>query len=198
LAIAAVICGIAAAALTFALSRPTASAGGAAVPVVEATAALRRGEAITPEAASAGLVVREVPGKWAPIDALADVEDAVGARPVVDLAPGMTVTRSLVPTGGPRGEGFRLRAGERAVTVDVTVSPRSHQLVQSDRVDLLASGLGGDDRTIVQVAGAEVLAVEDGAAPPRVNATLRLAASQASGVVRADVFARELRAVLLP
>jgi hypothetical protein len=100
--------------------------------------------------------------------------------------------------GGQTESRFKLRPAERALTVDVVVSPTGQTHAAGNRIDLYASGFGGDQRTETLIAGAEVLAVAEGPQADRARATVRLASTQVAAVVRADVFAHELRAVLRP
>lgn len=148
------------------------------------------------DAIAASTALRSVPAAYAPSDAIGDPADAAGSL-VTALPAGAYLTRSAL-SGAQAGGGFRLRPGERAVTVDAVVSPAGRELAPGARVDIYASGFGGDERTVEVVAAAELLAVEDGSAAGRVRATLRLASAQVPAVVRADVFARELRAVARP
>lgn len=197
IAIAALACGVAAAWLTWGLAKPGGAAAGPLVSVPVVVEALSRGEAITVDQAAALESVR-VPRSLAPADVLVDAADAVDARPLIDLPPGAWLTGTVIAGGDQEATtGYRLREGERAITVDATVAPRDRQLAVGDRIDLLASGYGGDDRTRLEIAGAEVLETSGGDGG-RTLATLRIAATQAPRVVRADVFAKDLRAVVVP
>jgi Flp pilus assembly protein CpaB len=166
-------------------------------PVLVASQPLKRGAVVSAEDV-AGFSSRNVPARYAPADAIESAEDAVGQRVQADISAGSYVTSSLLAGGSDAGDDFALRRGERAVTVEVLVSPAGRELAPGDSVDLYASGFGGDQRTERMIAGAEVLAVEDDQAGARPQATLRLASAQVAPVVRADVFAHELRAVLRP
>jgi hypothetical protein len=139
-----------------------------------------------------------VPARFAPPDVLSDPGDAFGERLQVAIPTGGFVTRSALSGGSESGGRFKLRADERALTIEVVVSPIGETLAAGNRLDLYASGYGGDQRTSALIAGAEVLDVADGPAPERQRPTLRLASAQVAAVVRADVFAHELRAVLRP
>lgn len=161
--------------------------------VLVAAAPLERG---TELGADAQFAVRRVPERFAPPDALSDLADAIGERLQVSLPAGAFVTRSMLSGGEGAASGLKLRSGERALTVDVVVAPTGESLVAGDRVDLYASGFGGNQQTEALIAGAEVLAVTEGAQADRARPTIRLATAQVAAVVRADVFAQELRAVL--
>ena len=143
-------------------------------------------------------MAKRVRGRFAPPDALSDPTEAIGERLQAPVPAGGFVTRSLLSGADSAPERFKLRPSERAITVDAVISPTGEQLRTGDRVDLYASGFGGDQRTVALISGAEVLAAEDSAAAGRARATLRLARDQVAGVVRADVFAHELRAVVIP
>ncbi len=192
----AIVCGLVAAGLTWSLAQPRGAAAGPKVAVLVVTEPLRSGTPLTADQA-AGLELRSVPREYAPADALGDTADAVGARPIVDLQPGAWLTSSAIAGSGGRGRGFKLRAAERALTVEVTVSPSGQQLSPGDRVDLVASGLRGGDATESVLTAAEVLAA-DAVDERRTRATVRVAVGQVPAVVRADVYAKELRAVALP
>jgi hypothetical protein len=63
---------------------------------------------------------------------------------------------------------------------------------------LLSSGVGGANQTSLLLSGAEVLAIDAAARGDQARITLRTTAEQAIALIRADVFARELRAVMWP
>lgn len=192
----AVACGLAAAGLTWSLAQPRGAAAGPKVAVLAVTEPLRRGAAITADQA-ATLAVHSVPRDFAPADAVGDAAEAVGARPLADLRPGAWLTASMLAGADGSRSGFRLRTGERALTLEVSVSPQGRGLVPGDRVDLVASGIGGGDGAAVALTAAEVLAVDDGD-DRRARVTIRARAQQVPALVRADVYAKELRAVVLP
>lgn len=196
-AIAAAVCAIAAAWLTFGYAGRAEKRDGPSVSVLVAPGGLEAGAAID-EAAAAALTTREVPARFAPPDAIGDPVDAVGAHVLAPVAAGGFVTRSVLSGGADGQSGYKLRASERALTVEVIVSPQGSTLAAGDRVDLFASGFGGDQRTTELITGAEVLSAEDSAQSSRTRATVRLADSQVAAVIRADVFAHELRAVARP
>lgn len=195
-ALAALACALVAAWLTFSYAGRADSRDGPRVAALVATEGLKAGTVITAQSASA-IEVRDVPARFAPPDALASPEDAIGARTLAAVAPGGYVVRSLLAGGADDAPAYRLRAGERALTVEVAVSPAGEVLAAGDRVDLYASGFGGDQHTDELISGAEVVAAEE-AEGARTRATLRLAAGQVAAVIRADVFAHELRAVVRP
>lgn len=197
LALAAAACALLAGWLTFNYAAKADRRDGPRVTVLVAARELKAGSAVD-EAVAGALESRSVPARFAPPDALTDPADAIGARVVGDLAAGSYVTRSALAGGSADAPAFRLRTGERAVTVDVTVSPAGSLLAAGDRVDLFASGFGGDEHTTELLDGAEVLQADESGDSGRSRATLRLAAAQVAPVIRADVFAHELRAVARP
>lgn len=163
--------------------------------VLVAAAPFERG---TELGADAQLALRSVPERFAPPDVLGDPADAIGERLQTAIPAGAFVTRSILSGADEPAGRFKLRRSERAISVDAVVSPIGEMISAGDRVDLLASGFGGDQSTVALIAGAEVLDVVEGSAAGRARPTLRLANDQVAAVVRADVFAHELRAVLNP
>lgn len=191
---AAVVCALAAAALTFAAASGNGQNTARTVPVLVVSSPLAAG-ALIDERAAGSIVERRYPADLAPPDALAEISDAVGMRARIDLPAGSLVTSSAM-LGSSEGEGaLALRRGERAVTVDVIAPPGGSRIETGQQVDLFASGVGGSQKTELVIAGAQVLAVDDSGAGSRPKITLRLLSRQVAGVIRADVFARELRAV---
>lgn len=163
--------------------------------VLVAAAPFERGAQL---GADAQLALRAVPERFAPPDALSDPSEVVGERLLTAIPAGAFVTRSILSGAAESADRFKLRRSERAVSVEAVVSPVGETLSAGDRVDLVASGFGGDQSTISLISGAEVLDVAEGSTAGRTRPTLRLASDQVSGVVRADVFAHELRAVVRP
>lgn len=191
LGLAAAACGLIAAWLVFAYTGRSGGGAGPVRPVLVASVPLQRGEPI-----AASIERRSVPERFAPPDAAAESDlDRAGAV-IADLPAGTVVTRSLLKPAGAVA-GTRLRRGERALTIDAAVSPSAAELTAGDRVDIYASGFGGDQTSTLLIAAAEVL--ESGeAAAGRASLTLRLASAQVAAAIRADVFAHDLRAVALP
>lgn len=192
----AVVCAAAAALLTFRAGAPADVAEGPMVDVVVAGAPLAAGRALDDDDVAA-LTIRPTPRSYAPPDALGDPLDALGARPRADLPAGTPLTGSqlIVAGGEPQSQ---LRSGERAVSLEVVVSPQSAALTSGSRVDLVASGFGGDQQTAEVIRGAEVLEADDAGEGAKRRITVRLGRAQVAPVVRADVFAQELRAVRWP
>jgi Flp pilus assembly protein CpaB len=192
LAIVAAACGLLAAWLMFAYMGGADRGDGPSRAVLVAVAPVRSGEAVDDAAAA-----REfMPDRFAPPDAAGEDDIAAAPRALADIPAGEVLTRSMLAS--PRAvAGSRLRRGERALTVDAVVSPAEAELAPGDRVDLYASGFGGDQRSELAISGAEVLQAGEAGSAHR-TLTVRLASAQVAPVIRADVFAHELRAVVLP
>lgn len=194
-AIAAAACALLAGWLTFSYTSRAEQHAGPMREVLVASTSMERGARV---GADVQFTVLSVPTRFAPPDALVEPADAIGERLQVALPAGAFVTRSALSGGDQPAGRFKLRPTERAVTVDVVVSPYGESLSAGDHIDLYASGYGGDQSTEALIAGAEVLDVAEGPAPDRQRPTVRLMGEQVAAVVRADVFAHELRAVLRP
>jgi pilus assembly protein CpaB len=185
--------------------RSMAAQVGPAVPVLVAVRDLGAGARVSPGA----LAVRRVPARFVPPDALASPAGVVGLRPAAPVAAGGYLTAGLFERSndGHRGGGDVGR-GERAVTVSVSGTAG---LVVGARVDVLVStesGAGGG-RTLMALAGVELLRLEgaasapapadgSGAAGPTALATLRVTLRQAVYLTAADNFAREVRLLARP
>jgi pilus assembly protein CpaB len=181
--------------------RSMAAQVGPAVPVLVAVRDLGAGARVSPGV----LAVRRVPARFVPPDALASSAGVVGLRPAARVAAGGYLTAGLFERSndGHRGGGDVGR-GERAVTVSVSGAAG---LVVGARVDVLVStesGAGGG-RTLMALAGVELLRLEAGsagAAPaeagPPALATLRVSVRQAVYLTAADNFAREVRLLARP
>lgn len=195
LAAAAALCALLAGWMTFSYAGRADRAAGQDRTVVATARPLTAGEHIDDREVAALKLVR-LPQSSAPPDAIADPAELAGRAAIVDLPAGSLLTSAVLAKQGSPGGAERLRAGERALTVEVVVSPLGTQLAPGARVDLFASGFGGGQGTAEVLSGAEVLASEADPSGTRSRATLRLAAGQVAAVVRADVFARELRAVV--
>jgi pilus assembly protein CpaB len=185
--------------------RSVAAQVGPAVPVLVAVRDLPAGVRVSARA----VVVRRVPARYVPHDALASGTRAAGARLAVPVGAGGYLTASLFEgsTREHRGGGGVGR-GWRAVVVEVSGAAG---VAAGSRVDVLVStesGAGGG-RTLVALAGAELLRIEPGvpdAAPPdgtatggpTALATLRVTLRQAVYLTAADNFAREIRLLTRP
>lgn len=167
-------------------------AAGPNVQVLVSTTALEPGALVEDPSV---FEVRSQPARYSPADALAVPDEALGRRLATRLAAGAYVTESMFAEAD--GGGLRLRRGERALTVDARIAPNEAEATAGMRVDLIASGIGGSTESEMLVTGAELLAISE-AGDGKNMLTLRLSAGQTLRVARADVFARELRAVIVP
>jgi pilus assembly protein CpaB len=178
---------------------------GPAVPVLVATRDLAAGARVSARA----LTLRRVPARFVPADALASATGVAGLRPAAPIAAGGYVTAGLFEgANDEHREGGGVGRGERAVTVEVS---GAGGLVAGARVDVLVStesGAGGG-RTLMALAGAELLRLEAGGAAlapdegtaargPTALATLRVTLRQAVYLTAADNFAREIRLLARP
>jgi len=157
------------------------------------------------------VLVKRVPARFVPPNALASGAGVVGARTAVPVAAGAYLNAGLFAgAGGGRGENA-IGRGDRAVTVEVAGESAAAELTLGGRVDVLVStdnAAGG--RTQMALAGAELLRMSEAAtagypepdaaaassARPTALATLRVTLRQAIYLTAADNFAREIR--LLP
>ena len=127
-----------------------AAAPGPSTPVVVAAVDLARGSTLT----TADVAISELPQAYAPVAALASVDQAVGRVLASDVLAGepLTATR-LAPPGGPVAalvpEGFR--------ALPVTVALPRGAVVPGDRVDLLATYASGRPYTETVLPAVEVL-----------------------------------------
>jgi pilus assembly protein CpaB len=185
--------------------RSVAAQVGPAVPVLVAVRDLPAGVRVSARA----VVVRRVPAQYVPRDALASGTRVAGARLAVPVGAGGYLTAGLFEgsTGEQRGGGG-IGRGWRAVVVEVSAAAG---LAAGSRVDVLVSTESGaaGGRTLVALAGAELLRIEPGvpdAAPPdgtvtggpTALATLRVTLRQAVYLTAADNFAREIRLLTRP
>jgi pilus assembly protein CpaB len=180
---------------------------GVPVPVVIAARDLEPGA----ELERADLRVEHVPQRFAPPDAPASPEQALGLHTAGPVAAGSPITAGVV--GGvtaTEGSGA-LRRGERAVEIAVTGSAALLETAAPGaRVDVLVSTDPGDGpgSSFVALEDVELLALAPGgseapldggisAAPPAsALATLRATLRQAVYLTAAQAYAREVR--LLP
>jgi len=212
----ALACGGLAASEVSSRMREVEAAVGAPVEVVVAARDVAPGA----ELARADLALREVPERFAPPDALAAPEDAVGLPVTAPMTKGTYVTAGLFGDGAAgKGAGGRapgaLRRGERAVEVAVAGGGALGEgVAPGARVDVLVSTepREGPARTLLALEDVELLdlraaAAEGGdlagtesgegaAATASGLATLRVTLRQAVYLAAAQNFAREVR--LLP
>ena len=158
------------------------------------------------------IAARSVPARFAPPDALPSATGVIGARLARSVPAGAYLTASVFDA--ERTDERGLRAGERAVTIEVAGGGADAALQPGARVDVLVStetgAVGG--RTTMPLVRVELLRIEQGATGysggdaaspaggeptgPTALATLRVSVEQAIYLTAADNFAREVR--LLP
>lgn len=183
---------------------------GAAVPVVVAA----RDLGPDTELGRADLAVRQVPHRFAPRDAPAAPEQALGLRTAGPVAAGSPITAGVVGGEVGAGEARALRRGERALEIGVTAAAAfMDTATPGARVDVLVStdASNGPGRTFVALEDVELLGLRSGqgydetglgpdaeSATPAATAfaTLRVTLGQAVYLTAAETFAHELR--LLP
>lgn len=178
------------------------------VPVVVAARDVEAGA----ELGRRDLTVDRVPRRYAPLDAPAAVEQAVGLRTAGPVAAGSPITAGVVGGGDAGAAPGGLRRGERALEVAVSGgAPLAEAAGPGARVDVLVSTEPGDrgGETFLALEDVELLALSPGVDPggmaldaepgspaPSAVATLRVTLRQAVYLTAARSFARELR--LLP
>jgi pilus assembly protein CpaB len=153
------------------------------------------------------LAIRRVPARFAPSGTTGDPRALVGLRAAVDIRADTDLTAAMVAGDSPPRAGPSVRSGERVAEVVALGSP---QLVTAgSHVDVLVTPeprgdgrgeavLALEDIEVIeatQLAGDDATAAE-GAAGPRVMASLRVTLRQAVYLAAVQDFARELR--LLP
>lgn len=211
---AALLAGLAAAWIVSDYARSLERRDGAPVTILVSTAALKRGVPLEIGMLDRAVAQRRVPRSFTPAGAIASIDELAGLRPLVDLPAGTQLTNTLF-SSARAATGFRLRRGERAVTVGAAVAPDGAESLPGRVVDLFAAGIGGGTGVEAVVSGAEVLASSENAGSPAETAgpdggaagakrqdslrlTLRVTTAQAAALIRADAFAEDLRAVLRP
>lgn len=198
-ALAALIAGLLAAWLASNYAGGVERRAGRPVNVLVAARPIARGQPVAADMAGSAIVVRSVPRSYAPPDAIRSLDRLIGARAVAAVGAGAYLTAPLFVSGARSGAGFRLRGGERAVTIDAKAAPEGAVIQPGAVVDVFASGLAGGSATTLLLAGAEVLAADrSGDAGAVWQITLRVRSEQAAGLIKGDVFAKELRAIVLP
>lgn len=173
-------------------------------PVAVATEALRRGEPIDPQRATAALETRRVPARFIPSGALRSPAAAIGLVPTAAVPAGAYLLAAQLQPPRAAAPSSRLGAGRRPVPISV-----------SGATALAAEGTGGGaaivdvvvtteptatghGRTYVAAAGVPLLALtptQDGV-EGAATATLALTRGQALHLIAAESFARQL--TLLP
>lgn len=170
---------------------------GAPVDVLVTRDAVKAGEPL----AQAGLALRRVPARYAPLDAYEDAGQVTGLRAAVAIAAGTDLTPTLAADPAELAQAaVPVAPGERVAEIVALGSPRL--VARGSRVDVLVTREADGQRrasTALALQDAEVLAAapapEDPRAQPggpRVALSLRvklrdavfLAAAQASSVLR--------------
>jgi pilus assembly protein CpaB len=154
--------------------------------------------------ASGRPLLRALPLRYAPPDAVASAAQLAGARMAVALPAGSILTASVLRTGdAAAAPEVALGAGERAAEVVAHGDPRA--IVPGARVDVLVTREGDGTRagtTVLALEDVEVLAARPaarGAAEPttgggaRVVASLRVRIRDAVYLAAAQAFARDVR-----
>lgn len=171
---------------------------------------LPEGRTIGPGQLAESMQVRRVPARFVPPGALSAPHQALGQRPVADLAAGSyVVAAQLRPPGARAAPGPRLAAGRRPVEIAVGggealfatgADPRG------SRVDVVVTSeptTSGPGRSYIAAPGVRVLALtrHDPAGPGPAagwSATLALTRGQALRLIEAESFARGVRLLPLP
>ena len=212
LALAALGCGALAAAQVRGTVEEVESRTGDPVPVVVAAADLPAQLRLDRRRVARSLALRAVPERYAPRDALAAPEQALGLETAVPVVAGTYVTASILRD--PRAERVAaaaapVRRGQRLVEVAVS---GGRELVASGgaaRVDVLVTteSASGRGRTFVALEDVEVVAARPAGAGERADAdgtpaetiaTLRVGARAAVFLTAAQNFAREVRLLARP
>ena len=175
---------------------------GPLVPVLVAQGEIRAGKRVRP----AMLAVRRVPQRFAPPDALAAPEQAIGQRAGAPVAAGGYVTASAFAVRDRDGAGdtVPLARGQRAIEIAVAGGEALDGAPPGTRVDVLVTteSRSGSGRTYLALQDVELLGVrppsgeepqEGAGARASALASLRVTLRQAVYLTSAQSFAREVR-----
>lgn len=176
-------------------------------PVVVASAGLAAGKPLDPRRAGRALLVRRVPERFAPPDALAAPREALGLAPRAAVPAGSYLVASRLRAPAPRRDAGRteLRGDRRPVEVEVSGAGALAvgRVGPGARVDVVVTGEPrGPGPGPVRVAAPRVPLLALGAGPEGpgpgrlATAVLGLTRPQALRLIAADSFAR--RVTLLP
>jgi pilus assembly protein CpaB len=173
---------------------------GPLVPVVAAHQDIAAGTRVS----AAALVVRQVPQRFVPADALSAPEQAIGQRAGAPVAAGGYLTAgTFASPDGDRGEAAPLAHGQRSI--ELPVAGALDGAGPGTRVDVLITteSRSGTGRSFLALQDVELLGVraaadgsrsQDGAAAhATADATLRVNLRQAVYLTAAQSFAREVR-----
>jgi Flp pilus assembly protein CpaB len=174
--------------------RRAAAAVGPSVPVVVAQRDIPAARRLRP----GDLVLRRVPVRFTPPDALRVAAGLDGVRLAVPVAAGSYLTAGLLE-GAAREEGG-LRAGERAVEVAVGGGSSLAGAAPGARVDVVVSTPGdqGAGQAFVALENVELLALRSGGGEAGGLATLRVSAREAVQLLAAADFAQRVRLLVRP
>jgi Flp pilus assembly protein CpaB len=166
---------------------------GPLVPVVVARAAIGAHSRLGPQQVAERLAVARIPARFVVPGTLRNPLRALGATTAIDIPRGAYVTKSaLAPARDPR---FALRAGERAIDVEVSGGARLAAVGgPGARVDVVVTTepRNAAPRAFVAADGAELLALRRGDGG-RAIATLRVPVKQAVFLTAATSFGRDAR-----
>jgi Flp pilus assembly protein CpaB len=166
---------------------------GPLVSVVIARSAIPARTRIGAADAGSRLVVARIPSRFVPPGAIGDPLKTVGATTAIDVPRGSYLTKAaLAPPRDPR---TALRAGERAIDVEVSGGARLAALGgPGARVDVVVTSepRNGAPRAFVAADGAELLGLRRGDGGHAV-ATLRVPVRQAVFLTAATSFGRDAR-----
>jgi pilus assembly protein CpaB len=176
---------------------------GPLVPVLVAQAEIAPGKRVRPGM----LAVRQVPRQFAPPDALAAPEQAVGQRIGAPVPPGGYVTAGALAAArgsDDSGGSAPLSRGQRAIEIAVAGGEALEGAPPGTRVDVLVTteSRSGSGRTYLALQDVELLGVrpasgeepqEGAGARATALASLRVTLRQAVFLTSAQSFAREVR-----
>jgi Flp pilus assembly protein CpaB len=166
---------------------------GPLVPVVIARAPIAARTKIAPSDLAGRLGVVRIPARFVPPGAVGDPVRAVGATAAIDIPRGSYLTQAaLAPPRDPR---TALRAGERAIDVEVSGGGRLAALGGPGAlVDVVVTSepRNGAPRAFVAADGAELLSIRRGDGGHAI-ATLRVPVRQAVFLTAATSFGRDAR-----
>jgi Flp pilus assembly protein CpaB len=166
---------------------------GPLVSVVIARSAIPARTRIGAADAGSRLAVARIPSRFVPPDAVGDPLKVVGATTAIDIPRGSYLTKAaLAPPRDPR---TALRAGERAIEVEVSGGARLAALGgPGARVDVVVTSepRNGAPRAFVAADGAELLGLRRGDGGHAI-ATLRVPVRQAVFLTAATSFGRDAR-----
>ena len=151
--------------------------------------------------AAGNLLVRQLPARYLPPDALRSAADALGLRAAVPVPRGAYVTASALAAPSTASDGApALAPGERALDVSVSNTGAAELGGPGARVDVLVTTGkdGGAGRTSLALQDVQLLGVHAGSGDQsdHLIATLRVTLRQAVYLTAAQNFAQEVR--LLP